>query len=202
MCFATAALATGALSSALPAISSAAGIAGAGIKAMGDIEGGAATRSAATYQAQVAANNAEIAKRNANYAEEAGQAQANAISLKGAATAGRIKAGQAASGVDVNTGSAVDVQTSQRETSKLDTETILNNANLQAYGYRTQAAGFQAESELDLAKAKQAPIGADLAAAGGVLSSASSLGLRYANFNPQSQAAQDAADDAEADAED
>jgi hypothetical protein len=182
MCFATAALATSALGAgALPTISGAAGIAGAATTAIGTLEGGAATKNAATYQAQVAANNAEIAKRNANYSEEAGQAQAAAVSLKGAATAGKIKTAQAASGVSVNTGSNVDVQISDREVSKLNAEQTLSNADLQAYGYRTAATGYEAESQLDLEEAKQAPIGADLAAAGGVLSSASSLGLKWAN---------------------
>jgi hypothetical protein len=60
------------------------GLVGALTSAIGTIEGGCA-------------NNAEIAKRNANYAAEAGQAQAAATSLKGAATMGRIKTAQAAS---------------------------------------------------------------------------------------------------------
>jgi hypothetical protein len=165
-----------------PAIAGGAGIAGALLSAFGTIEGGQATKNAASYSAQVAANNAIIAQQNAKYAAEAGQTQATAEALKGAATGGAIKGGQAASGVDVNTGSAVDVQTSQRETSKLNTETTLNNAQLQAYGYRTQATGYQAQSQLDLAQAQQAPIGADLAASGGLLSSASALGLKWSQL--------------------
>lgn len=161
-----------------------AGLAGAGISAAGQVEQGQATATAANYNAQVAANNATIANQNATYATAAGQTQAAAKSLQGAAVGGRIKAAQAASGVDVNTGSAVNVQASQRETSKLDTETVLNNAELQAYGYRANATNFQATSGLETEEAEQAPIGADIGAAGGLLGSASSLGLKWSQLGP------------------
>lgn len=171
MCFATAALIAGGI--------------GAATTAVGTVEQGQATANAASYSAQVAANNAKIAGQNADYASAAGEQQAGTKSLQGAATGGKIKAAQAANNVDVNTGSTVDVQASQREVSKLDTETVLNNAELQAYGYRTQQTNFQAESELDKLKAEQAPIGADLGAAGGFLSSASALSSKYSQIGPK-----------------
>ncbi len=169
-----------------------AALVGAGISAYGTIEQGQATSNAASYQAAVAKNNQIIANQNASYAEQAGEAQATATSLKGAATGAKIKAAQAANGIDVNTGSAVDVQASQREVSQLDTETVLNNAELQAYGYRANATNFQAEAGLEQQKAEQAPIGADLGAAGNLLSSASSIGGKWSgfgNWTPQAVAA-------------
>ena len=144
-------------------------MAGAGISAYGQVEQGKATANAANYSSQVAANNATIANQNAAYATAAGETNAAATSLKGRAQSGKIKATQAASGIDVNTGSAVDVQEGNRETNKLDTETVLNNAELQAYGYRSAATGYTAQSQLDTATAEQAPIGADIGAAGGIL---------------------------------
>jgi hypothetical protein len=170
MCFATAA--------------AVAGIVGSAVTATGVAESGAATANAANYSAQVAANNAVAARQNAQYAIESGNAQATATSLKNASTAGKITTGQAASGVDVNEGSAVNVQASERELGQLDTETILNNANLQAYGYRTQATGYQSQSELEAAEAQQAPIGADLAAGGTVLSGASGVANKWAGMSP------------------
>ena len=125
------------------------GAIGAGVSAYGQVEQGQATAEAANYQAQVARNNELIANQNAAYSIQAGQAKAAATSLQGAQTMGKIKAGQAASGIDVNTGSAVGVQTSEREVSKLDTATVLNNAELEAYGYRTQAAGYGAQAGLE-----------------------------------------------------
>lgn len=159
-----------------------AGIAGAGISAYGTAEAGQAQANAANYNAQVSRNNATIANQNADYAVAAGQESAATESRKNAATSGKIKATQAASGIDVNTGSAKDVQVSQRETGQLDSETVLNNAELQAYGYRSQATGFEATAGLETEEAEQAPIGADLSAAGGLLGSASSLGLKWSQL--------------------
>lgn len=171
----------------------AAAIIGAGVSAYSAIQSGNASaansrfqQSSSTYQAQVAKNNELIANQNADYAEEAGTAQAQAVALKGRAVGGRIKANQAASGIDVNTGSAVDVQEAQHEGAQLDTETVLNNADLKAYGYRSQGANFAAESTLDTLTAGQAgraassaETGGYLKAAGGLLSSAGSIGGKW-----------------------
>ena len=168
----------------LPAIAAVAGIVGAGVSAVGAVEQGQATSNAANYSAQVARNNALIAQQNASYATAAGVEQADIASRKGAAIGGKIKAAQAANNIDVNTGSALGVQAGQRETSKLDTETVLNNAELQAYGYRTQATGYTAQAGLYSAEAAQAPIGAAIGATGSLLSNASSLGMKWTQANP------------------
>lgn len=155
------------------------GMAGAGISAIGTIAGGIANRNAANYQAAIANNNKIIAIQNAARAEQAGNVQAEATSRKGAAQVAAIKVGQAASGVNVNTGSPVDVQAGQRETNQLDTETVLNNNMLHAYGYRTQATNFEAEENLDKAKADAAVPAAALSATGSLLSNASSTGFKW-----------------------
>jgi hypothetical protein len=159
------------------------GALGAGVSAVGAIEAGQATANAANYSAQVAQNNATIADQNANYSIAAGQRKAADNSMKNASNIGRIKGAQAASGIDVNSGSAEDVQVGNRETGELDSETVLNNAQLQAYGYRSQATGFTAQSGLDTMTAEQAPIGADIGAGGSFLSSASSLGYKWSQIS-------------------
>jgi hypothetical protein len=166
MCIATAAIAGTAL-------------AGAGATAYGQVYSGMATGDAASYQAEVARNNSLIAQQNAKYASEAGQAQAAATSLKGAAKAGKIKTAQAANNVDVNTGSAVDVRASEREAGVLDTATVLSNAELEAYGYRSKATGYTAESGLPTTQAGEAPIGAGIGATGSLLSGASAVGFKF-----------------------
>ena len=164
----------------LPIIAGIAGIAGAGISAYGALYQGAATKEAASYQAAVAANNQIIANQNAQYAIQAGQQQAEAVSLKGAAQIAKVKAGLAANNIDVNTGSAKNVEVSQAETSQLDTETVLNNQELQAYGYRAAATSYGAQSGLLTTQAAEAPVGAALGAGGGLLAGASSVGLKWA----------------------
>lgn len=155
------------------------GGAGAGLSAYSAIQGGNAKSSQLNYQAAVAKNNAIISEQNAESAIEAGGAKAATTSMKGAAVGGSIKAKQAASGVDVNTGSNVDIQEGQREAALLDTEIVLHNADLQAYGYRSQAKNFEAEAGLAEAGADQAKTAGYLQAGAGILGSASSLGYKW-----------------------
>lgn len=157
-------------------------VGGAGLSAFSSIQGGNAKAGQLNYQAAVAENNKIISEQNAESAIEAGGAKAATTSMKGAAEGGHIKARQAASGVDVNTGSNVEVQEGQREAALLDTETVLHNADLQAYGYRSQAKNFEAEAQLDRSGADQAETAGYLKAGGGLLSSASSLGFKWSGM--------------------
>ena len=59
-------------------------------------------------------NNAIIAQQKATRARAAGQQQAQNQSLKNAAELGAIKTGLAANNIDVNSGSSVDLEASQR----------------------------------------------------------------------------------------
>lgn len=120
------------------------------------------------YQGAVADINADIAKQNAEYVTMAGNEAATVASLKGAAEGARIKANQAASGVDVNSGSAKSVQLSHEIGSDVDVATVLHNADLQAYGYTTQQTNFQNE-------ATAARVGGVLGGVGDLLSGASSF---------------------------
>lgn len=160
---------------ALSAVGTAVGVAGA-------IQQGNTAQKMANYQAQVAQNNALVAEQNADYAIKAGVQEAGTESMKGAAVLGAIRAGQAASGIDVNTGSAVDVQESERERSKLDTETVMHNAQLKAYGYRTQAANFEAEAGLKQAEGAAAKKASRVSALGTLLSGASSVAGDWSKF--------------------
>jgi hypothetical protein len=142
------------------------GLIGGLISAVGTIASGFAQSNALKYQAQVAQNNAIAANQYANYTIQAGEQKAAATSMKEAEIGGQIKAAQAASGVDVNTGSNKQVQISQRELGKLDTETDMNKADLAAYGYRVQATNFTAQSDLDQYEASQAEEGGILGGLG------------------------------------
>ena len=156
-------------------IAAAAPVIGALASAGGALMSGIAQGQAASYQAQIAANNAQIAQQNATYATEAGAAKAQQAGLQGAEQVGAVKASLAANNVDVNTGSALDVETGTREKSALNEYTVANNAELQAYGYRTQATGYELQSQLDQNTAESAPIAGALSAGGGLLGNASAM---------------------------
>jgi hypothetical protein len=125
------------------------GLAGTAISAIGAISSGGQQAAEATYQSQVAANNAIIAGQNANYATAAGETTAYNTGLQERAKAGAIKAGIAAGGIDVNSGSAAQVRESQDVLGLTDVEQVRQNAALQAYGFRTQATSYEAQSQLE-----------------------------------------------------
>ena len=165
--------------------SAVAGLAGTGISVLGGLASSNAQAQSANYQAEVAKNNATIAGYNAAQATEAGQSQVAAQGLKDRAQMGALVAGQAALGTDVNSGSNVDVQKSVREAGLYDEATIQHNALMQAYGYQTAAAGYNAQAGLDTATAANATALAPLTAAGGLLSGAAGVGSKWATFVQQ-----------------
>ena len=142
----------------------------------------AATSAAANYQAQVAANNQIIANQQAEAAIQRGQAEAQQQELKNRAQLGGILAAQAASGIDVGTGSARDVQESQRALGRLDTATTEHNAALTAYGYKTQGMNYQAQSGLERLSAQQAQAALPATITGTILGGAGQLSSKWIQF--------------------
>ena len=156
-------------------------------QAAGTRAAGQASYNAGMYSAAVAAQNAEIANQRSDRAIAAGSQKASMESLKGAANLGAIKAGQAAAGVDVNTGSAVRVQESARMLNKLNADTTMNNAQETAYGYKVEASQDEAQAKLDVMGGEQAKSGADRAAnaqtinafGSGLLGAATAVGPKW-----------------------
>jgi len=155
------------------------GIVGAGMGALGQVQQGAAQAAQARYQAQVAENNAIVARRNAAYATQAGEQRAYDVGLRERARAGHYTAELAASGIDVNTGSAAKVRQTQAELGAESQATTMQDAILQAYGYRTQATGFEAESRLQRAEAPYDIFGGVLGGVGTLASGASNIGFNW-----------------------
>lgn len=139
----------------LPVIGAVLAVAGTAVGTMGQI-------SQANYQAQIARNNAQIEKQNAAYAASAGAAQTEQSGLAERERLGQLRAGVAANGLDVNSGTPADLQVSQREIGNLNTRTVSNNAALQAYGYQSKATSYEAQAAMD-----KSEIGYDIA--GGIL---------------------------------
>lgn len=154
-------------------------IASAVISAGSAVAGGIAQGQAASYQSEVAANNAKIAHQNAEYTAKAGAVQTESAGLKAASRDANVKAAIAANNLDVTTGSPVDVETSEHRAGLLDTATVANNAALQTYGYESQATGYTAQSGLDSGEAGY-DVGAGLLkGAGSLLSAAPDIGSKF-----------------------
>lgn len=144
------------------------------MSAVGQIQAGNAAKKAGDYNATVQQNNATISKQNATYAGQEGEQNVATEQQKTRQQVSAMLANQAASGVDVNSGSAVDVRASQEEVGMLDASNIRANAARAAYGYQTQAYNFEQQAVLDKEQGKQAKKAAYIGAATSLLGAATS----------------------------
>lgn len=164
------------------AASAAIGLIGTGISAAGAYEKGQATGAAADYQAQVARNNAQIAAENVNMTEASGAARETIQGMKTRAAVGETKAAQGSSGVDVNSGSGVDVRAAEAKLGALDALTIRSNTAREAYGYQVKATSETAQAGLLAMQGSQARTAGGIDALGTFLNGAASVGGKFAGM--------------------
>lgn len=124
----------------LPAIIA---VVGAGVSAASSI-------SSAHYQAAVARNNQTIAKQNADFARQKGQAEEQAKRQQTAQVQGTARAIAGASGLDPNTDDPLRTTQDVARLGELDALTIRSNASREAYGYESQSRGFGAQADMDI----------------------------------------------------
>lgn len=170
---------------ALAPLALAAGVAGTAVSAYGQYQSGQAGARAASYQAAVAANNAEIARRNAVMEIQSGE---TAAVNRGLATRSKVaseKAAQGAAGIDVNTGSAAAVRAGTAEIGMLDALTLRSDAAKRAYSQEVGAQSFEEQSHLDTMKADQMETAGAIGAAGTLLSGASTVGRDFGRYQTQ-----------------
>lgn len=139
------------------------------VGAMGAEQEAGAQAEAANYRASIAAQNEQIAHENARRETAKGEAETYQQQQKTRAVVGATVAQQGASGIDPNTGSAKDVQLSERAVGMSDALTVRKDAAMQAYGYETQAANFQGERALYKMEAKNAKKAGDINALSSLL---------------------------------
>lgn len=141
---------------ALATTAAVAGIAGTGISVYGSMQTAAAQSASEKYAAQVAANNQITANNAAQDALARGQVAETEKAQQTAEVIGRQKAASAANGVEVNSGSAVDLQSDAAGAGELDQLTIANNAQREAVGYQNQGIGYANQAQLDEASSQNA----------------------------------------------
>lgn len=122
-------------------VGSIASMAGTGVKAFGQSSAGTQQRNLYTYNAQVADLQAQDALAR-------GDVLAGRRRLQTEQVIGEDRASLGAQGVDVNKGSAVDVQADARYLGELDAMTIKNNAAREAWGYQVQAQDYRTRAAL------------------------------------------------------
>lgn len=153
-----------------------------GLNAVGDVLSGIGASQQGSYQAAVARNNAIISGQNADADLLAGQLAESQSKLRTGLLAGEQRAAQGANGIDVNVGSPTDVINSTRTIGAMDAALIHYNASRAAFGEQQTAANFTAQSELDKKASSNALLAGLFKGGLSVLSGASSLGAKYANY--------------------
>lgn len=100
------------------------------------------------YEGQVFDLNAATADRLAEDAIARGEEAVDRHRTDVKRLIGSQRAALAASGVDINSGSAAAVQEDAAYLGELDAQTMLNNARREAFGYETQAANLRQQGQL------------------------------------------------------
>ena len=131
------------------------------------------------YQAQVAQINSSIDKQNADYAINKGEQQATIEGLKAGQEMGKIKVAQAASGFDVNTGSNLEVQKSQRLVTGIDLEQIRANASKTAYDYNVKSVMDVNQAGLDVMASENASQAGSIEMMSSLVSTAGSVASKW-----------------------
>lgn len=152
---------------------------GTGLSVASALMGGSSSSKQYAYQAGIAQMNKKIALQNADYAREAGEGEAQAFGTKAAYRQGEIRTTQAASGLNVNSGSNLEVQQSQAKVDAQDMSTIRDNAARRAYGYETEAVNQEAKANAYKMAAKNAKTEGFLGAATSLVSGATSVASKW-----------------------
>ena len=102
----------------------------------------------ASFAAAQYKQNQKIALAQGALAESIGDKNASIAAKQGQAQVGDQRLAAAASGIDVNSGSAAGLQADTEYQSQLNQMTIKNNAWREAWGYQMQAAGAGTQAQM------------------------------------------------------
>lgn len=166
----------------IAAIGTLASLAGSAVGAVGAAQAASARADAANTQSQIDAKNQQTATQNAQWAAQAGEQQAKTSGDKARLMQGAIKAGEAANGVDVNSGSNLDVQESQAKASENSALIIRQNAARDAYAYNNQSWSYGMQQNLDQQSAAADEAAGSIGAAGTLISGVGSAADQWTRY--------------------
>lgn len=136
----------------LPAIAAVGSIGSTALNAIGNIAQSRAQAASAGYNAQVSSNNAQIATTNSQFIAAQGEQNVGAAGAQTKAAVAATLANEAGSGIDVNSGSPVNVRESEAKLGMLNALNVRSQAAQQAYGYQTQAVSDTSQASLNKAQ--------------------------------------------------
>ena len=133
------------------------------------------------FAAGIADLNARMSERSAQGELMRGQREVGRSRIATAGLKGRQRASLAANGVDLGVGSAAEILTSTDVLGEIDANTLQANAVRQAWGYRTQAVGYQNDALMKRASADS--ISPGMAAFSTLLTEGSKVGMSAYGMN-------------------
>lgn len=160
----------------------AAAAAGAATAAYGAHEQGVANANMGAYQAAVARNNETIAKGYAEAEIVKGQRLEEQKRRDTQSQISAIRAAEGASGLDVNSGSPLSLQSDTAMVGELDAQTIRNNAQRSAYGYQTEGLNYAARASMNDMESANAARAGNLGAWSSIIGGASSVSGKWSSF--------------------
>lgn len=156
--------------------------ASAGSAVMGAASAAAQGRAAAQqaqYQAAIARFNQQVALQNRDYQIAKGETQAQIYGRAAAQRQAAIRARIGASGIDIGSGSPLDVQSSQQLVTSTDLQQIRSNAARAAYGEEVRGVEAGAQGDMYSAAARNIQSAIPMQVAGSLLSGAASVSGRW-----------------------
>jgi hypothetical protein len=150
------------------------------VSAAGAVQQGRAASAAATADANAADQNAKIATRQAEIAAQNGAQEERETRRRGLAVAGAQRAAYSANGLDISSGSPLDVLTDTGRQSELDALQVRRNAANEVWGYQAQSTNYSNQANASRATAKNARRAGNMAAVGQLLTGATKMSEQFA----------------------
>jgi hypothetical protein len=154
----------------------------AAVSAAGAAASGMAASNAASYQAQVSKQNADLAAQKAEMSMQDYATKSAEKGLQDKALMGKMEAGLASSGLDVNTGSAKGVLAGERAISQAGQRDYAKAASLDWWSDKEKQYSATAEAELQKSKSESAAYAGAIGAGSSLLGGASKLNSDYRWF--------------------
>lgn len=166
----------------LAANSTAIGLLGSAVSAVGSYQQAQGQKEAMKYNAAVADANAKTANFAAQDAKDRAELRAVMVGRKVADVRGRQRAAIAANGLDLSYGNAQDMQEATNYYGLEDQRTERDSGEREAYSLRSQAGNFSNDAAMNRARAGSiSPFGA---AATSLLGSATSIASKWYDKQP------------------
>lgn len=152
------------------------------ISAYSAYQQGQAQQDEANYQKAIMDRNAQIAELNAQDAERRGKIEEKQLRLKTAATIGQARSDLSGSGVLVDDGSPLDIQTDTAGWGEFDVQTQRWNTAKEVWNTRNQAANYSAQGQLYAMKGSNAASAGTWGAGGSLLSGAGTVADKWYKY--------------------